>query len=200
MPVRCGNARRCLLASDLGGRGAALARLVGFASLRASSRSRFKKLEGEGKMTNSTYLARLMGPVMLTIGVGMVFGMLLEGDAYSSLMKEFIASRALIFITGGLALTAGLAVVNAHNLWVPDWRVIVTILGWLLILRGISNLVFPVTVQTLGDRMIASHAGVLAGAAITIVIGAILSVMGYEDLWNGAKPAASTAAKRPRKK
>jgi hypothetical protein len=184
----------------LGRQGAALARLVGFASLRASSRSRFKKLDGEGKMTNSTFLARLMGPVMLTIGVGMVFGMLLEGDAYSSLMKEFIASRALHIITGGLALIAGLAVVNAHNLWVPDWRVIVTILGWLLIVRGISNLVFPVTVQTLGDRMIASHAGVLAGAAITIVIGAILSVMGYEDLWNGAKPAASTAAKRPRKK
>jgi hypothetical protein len=151
-------------------------------------------------MTTSRYLARLMGPVMLTIGVGMVFGMLLEGDAYSSLMKEFIASRALIFITGALGLIAGLAIVNAHNLWVPDWRVIVTILGWLAILRGIMNLVFPVTVQTLGDRMIASHAGVLAGAAVTIVIGVILSVMGYEDLWNGTKPAASTAAKRPRRK
>jgi hypothetical protein len=147
-------------------------------------------------MTTSRYLARLMGPVLLTIGVGMVFGMLLEGDAYSSLMKEFIASRALIFITGALALTAGLAIVNAHNLWVPDWRVIVTILGWLAILRGIMNLVFPVTVQTLGDRMIASHAGVLAGAAITIVIGVILSVMGYENLWNGTK----LAAKRPRRK
>jgi uncharacterized membrane protein HdeD (DUF308 family) len=142
-------------------------------------------------MTTSKYLARLMGPVLLTIGVGMVFGMLLEGDAYSSLAKEFIASRALIFVTGALALTAGLAVVNAHNLWVPDWRVIVTILGWLLIVRGIFNLVFPATMQTLGDRMIASHAGVLA---------VILSVMGYEDLWNGAKPAAFTAAKRPRRK
>ncbi len=151
-------------------------------------------------MTTSRYIARLMGPVLLTIGVGMVFGMLLEGDAYSSLMKEFIASRALIFITGALALTAGLAIVNAHNLWVPDWRVIVTILGWLAILRGIMNLVFPLTVQTLGDRMIASHAGVLAGAAITIVIGVILSVMGYEDLWNGTKPAASSGAKRPRRK
>jgi hypothetical protein len=35
-----------------------------------------------------------------------------------------------------LALLAGLAVVNAHNLWVLDWRLIVTILGWLLILRA----------------------------------------------------------------
>ena len=160
-------------------------------------------------MTTSRYIARLMGPVMLIIGIGMIGGMLTEGDAYSSLMKEFIGSRALIFITGTLALVAGLAVVNAHNLWVRDWRVIVTIFGWLLIVRGVSNLVFPGTVQTLGDRMIASHGGILAGAAITIVLGAILSIMGYEDMWNTGMRRHSTArasssrkrsAKRPRRK
>jgi len=41
-------------------------------------------------MTTSRYIARLMGPVMLIIGIGMIGGMLTEGDAYSSLMKEFI--------------------------------------------------------------------------------------------------------------
>ena len=156
-------------------------------------------------MIKSRYIARLMGPVLLIIGIGMIGGMLTQGDAYSSLMKEFIGSRALIFITGALALVAGLAVVNAHNLWVPDWRVIVTILGWLFIVRGVSNLVFPGTVQTLGDRMIASHGGILAGAAVTIVLGAILSIMGYEDLWNkGMRARVSTSrarsAKRPRRR
>jgi hypothetical protein len=150
-----------------------------------------------------------MGPVMLIIGIGMIMGMLTEGDAYSSLLKEFIGSRALIFVTGALALLAGLVVVNAHNLWVRDWRVIVTVLGWLLIVRGVSNLVFPGTVQTLGDRMIASHAGVLAGAAVTIVLGAILSIMGYEDLWDQKRQRRSAArvsssrkrsGRRPRRK
>ena len=158
-------------------------------------------------MTTSRYIARLMGPVLLIIGIGMIMGMLTEGDAYSSLLKEFIGSRALIFVTGVLALVAGLAVINAHNLWVRDWRVIVTVLGWLFILRGFMNLVFPATVQTLGDRMIASHAGVLAGAAVTVVLGAILSIMGYEDMWvrkprRGAARASSSSrsAKRPRRK
>ena len=90
-------------------------------------------------MTTSKYIARLMGPVLLIIGIGMVMGMLTEGDGYSSLLKEFISSRALIFITGVLALVAGLAIVNAHNLWVRDWRVVITILGWLFILRGIMQ-------------------------------------------------------------
>ena len=160
-------------------------------------------------MATSRYIARLMGPLLLIIGIGMVMGMLTEGDGYSSLLKEFIASRALIFITGMLAMVAGLAIVNAHNLWVRDWRVVITVLGWLFILRGFMNLVFPETVQTLGDRMIASHAGVLAGAAVTIVLGAILSIMGYEDLWNAgtrrhsparASSSRKRSAKRPRRK
>ena len=158
-------------------------------------------------MSTSRYIARLMGPVLLIIGIGMVMGMLTEGDAYSSLLKEFIGSRALIFVTGVLALIAGLAIVNAHNLWVPDWRVVITVLGWLFILRGFMNLVFPITVQNLGDRMIASHPGVLAGAAVTIVLGAILSIMGYEDLWlakqrrSAARASSPTrSAKRPRRR
>lgn len=159
-------------------------------------------------MATSRYIARLMGPVLLVIGIGMVMGMLTEGDGYSSLLKEFIGSRALIFLTGMAALLAGVAIINAHNLWVPDWRVVITVLGWLFILRGFMNLVFPITVQDLGDRMIASHAGVLASAAVTIVLGAILSIMGYEDLW--VKPprrrsaarasSAKRSAKRPRRK
>jgi len=119
-----------------------------------------------------------MGPVMLVIGIGMAAGMFVEGESYSSLMKEFIGSRALIFITGVLALLAGLIVVNAHTLWVPDWRVLITALGWLAIVRGVMNLVFPALVQTMGDRLMASHAGVVAGAAFMIVLGAILSIMG----------------------
>ena len=135
-------------------------------------------------MDTSRYIARLRGPLMLVIGIGMTAGMFVEGESYSSLMKKFIGSRALIFITGVLALLAGLIVVNAHNLWVPDWRVLITALGWLATFRGVMNLVFPALVQTMGDRLVASHAGVVAGAAFMIVLGAILSIMGYEALWN----------------
>jgi hypothetical protein len=148
----------------------------------------------EGTMTTSRYIAQLMGPVLLVIAIGMSIGLMMEGPGYSSLMKEFIANRAVIFLTGILALLAGVAIVNAHNLWVQDWRVIVTILGWLLVLRGIMLLVFPLTVQVFGDRIAASETGVVAGAAVTFVLGAILCVMGYEHLWAG-KPRRHSSAR-----
>lgn len=161
----------------------------------------------EGTMNTSKYIARLMGPVLLIIGIGMALGLMMETD-YSSLMKEFIGNRAVIFLTGVLALLAGVAIVNAHNLWVPDWRLIITILGWLFVLRGIMLLVFPAAVPDIGDHIVASGRGVMAGAAVNFVLGAILCIMGYEHLW-AEKPRRRTTAtaakgarrtKRPRRR
>jgi hypothetical protein len=158
-------------------------------------------------MNTSRSIARLMGPVLLVIGIGMAFGLMMEGAGYSNLLKEFIANRALIFLTGMLALAAGVAIVNVHNVWAPDWRVIITILGWLLVLRGVMLLVFPLTVQVFGDRIAASEAGVTAGAAFTFVLGAILCIMGYEHVWANkprrtvrAASAGRRSVKRPRRK
>jgi hypothetical protein len=143
----------------------------------------------------------------VVIGIGMAFGLMMEGAGYSSVLKEFIANRALIFLTGILALLAGVAIINVHNVWVPDWRVIVTVLGWLLVLRGVMLLVFPLTVQVFGDRVATSQAGVTAGAALTFVLGAILCIMGYEHLWAGkprraarADSAGTRRSRRPRRK
>jgi hypothetical protein len=159
-------------------------------------------------MTTSTLIARLMGPVLLAIGIGVALGLGVEGDTSSALMKEFIGSKALIYITGLLALVAGLAIVNAHNLWEPDWRVIITILGWLAIVRGVASLLFPANVQAMGEHMLASSVGLLAAAAITVALGAVLTFMGYEDLWAGhrrprraaASTGARSSAKRPRRR
>jgi uncharacterized membrane protein len=158
-------------------------------------------------MNTSKSLARLMGPILLVIGIGMACGLMMEGAGYSNVLKEFIANRALIFLTGILALLAGVAIINVHNVWVPDWRVIVTVLGWLLVLRGIMLLVFPLTVQVFGDRVATSEAGVTAGAALTFVLGAVLCIMGYEHMW-ASKPrravravsAETRRSKRPRRK
>ena len=43
-----------------------------------------------------------------------------------SVLRE-INNQSATLILGMFALLAGLAIVNTHNLWVSDWRVISTI-------------------------------------------------------------------------
>jgi len=146
-------------------------------------------------MTKSKMIARLMGPVLLATGIGIALSMGTEANAYGAMLKEVIASKALINITGILLLIAGLAIVNTHNVWEPDWRVIITVVGWLAIIRGLASILFPTAVQNLGDHMITSPTGMILGAAITVGLGAVLTFMGYEHLWaEKRRPARAVAS------
>ena len=130
-------------------------------------------------MTNSTIIARLMGPVLLFMGIGAVIGLLGKfPEAYVDVLREMNNQSATI-ILGMFALLAGLAIVNAHNLWVSDWRVIITILGWLAIARGALSLLFPNKMYGIGEAILASRSGTMIGAVIVLVLGGVLSWMGY---------------------
>ena len=136
----------------------------------------------EGRMTNSTLISRLMGPILLFMGIGAVIGLLGEfREAYIGVLRDMNDQSATI-ILGMFALLAGLAIVNTHNLWVSDWRVIITILGWLAIVRGALSLLFPNKMYGVGETILASRSGTMIGAVIILVLGGFLSWMGYRDL------------------
>ncbi|MBU2531710.1 MAG: hypothetical protein KKB37_03140, partial [Alphaproteobacteria bacterium] len=64
-------------------------------------------------METSVFLARLIGPVALLIGVVVIS----DPIRVRSMAREILQGEALIFISGLLTLTAGLALVNTHNVW-----------------------------------------------------------------------------------
>ena len=48
-----------------------------------------------------------------------------------------------MYLSGFLALIIGNLLVVSHNVWTADWRVIITIFGWLSLLKGVVRLFFP---------------------------------------------------------
>jgi hypothetical protein len=50
-----------------------------------------------------------------------------------------------------IAIVVGLLNILFHNIWQPDWRFIITILGWVALFFGLGLFVFPVpTTRKLG--------------------------------------------------
>jgi hypothetical protein len=78
-------------------------------------------------MQTSIFLARLIGPVMALVGVSLLVNEL----AFRKMAQEFLRSPALIFFSGMILMPAGLAVVLSHNVWVLNWPLIITLLGWI---------------------------------------------------------------------
>jgi len=42
----------------------------------------------------------------------------------------------LHFLAGFFALLIGMLIITFHNVWVSDWPVIITLIGWLSFLKG----------------------------------------------------------------
>jgi hypothetical protein len=145
-------------------------------------------------MQRSIYLAKLIGPVTVAMGVGM----LLNGPVFRILAEQFLSSYALIFLAGLLTLTAGVALVLAHNVWVADWRVIITILGWLGVIGGIGRIIAPNLVVRVGDAAISQGSGLLIFAGLVVLaLGCVLSYFGYAET---SSPPAHTSARRTTRK
>jgi hypothetical protein len=100
-------------------------------------------------MQPAGFIARLTGPFLFVIGVGV----LLNEANYSAMLTEATHSPTLIYISGVLTLPLGLAILNVYRAWTADWRVIVTVLGWLLVIGGVIRIVLPQFTATLATTL-----------------------------------------------
>lgn len=131
-------------------------------------------------MERSVLIARLIGPVFVAAGLGL----LLNQNTYWEMIQEVIGrttptDHLVIYLSGVLSMLAGLAVVNTHPSWTNDWRVIITIVGWLMLIGGIIRIVMPNFGLKVGSAIYASPMALIVVAIISLVVGGFLSFKGY---------------------
>lgn len=88
-------------------------------------------------MEITIFLARFWGSLF------MILGLMSVGPKLLGRIIEYTEDRTITISTGYITFLLGLATVVAHNVWVADWRVSVTILGWVTLLKGIEKIGFP---------------------------------------------------------
>ena len=88
-------------------------------------------------MDISIFLARFWGSLFLILGASSVGAKLLGR------IIQYTEDKIITVSTGYITFLLGLATVVAHNLWVANWRVAITILGWITLIKGMEKIVFP---------------------------------------------------------
>jgi hypothetical protein len=84
-------------------------------------------------MDLSLYLAKVLGIYLVVKGVAGLSNL----KYYARLVAEIARNEALILFIACFDLLVGLAIVIAHNVWVADWQVGITIVGWIAVLKGL---------------------------------------------------------------
>jgi hypothetical protein len=126
-------------------------------------------------MDRSFFLARLMGPTFVVIALGMLINL----GMYESMIAEALHPGVVFYLSGLLSLLAGLAIVNLHNRWQVDWRVIITVLGWLMAIGGIMRIVLPQFTVAVGATIYSGRTSTIVAALVVGTLGAFLSFTGY---------------------
>ena len=116
-----------------------------------------------------------MGPTFVAIALGMLINL----GMYESIIAEGLRTGILFYLSGLLSLLAGLAIVNLHNMWCADWRVVITVLGWLMTIGGIFRVVVPQIAVAIGSNIYDGRANTTVAALIIGTLGAFLSFKSY---------------------
>lgn len=126
-------------------------------------------------MHTSIFLARLIGPLFLLPGIGI----LINPRVFRALATEVVRSVTLIYLFGLVDFAGGLAIVLTHNVWEASWRVLITVIGWALLIRGAVRIAVPDTIMGYAPRYVANKRIYPAIGAAAVILGLVLCYFGF---------------------
>jgi hypothetical protein len=118
-------------------------------------------------------VARMFAILYLVIGIAGV----MDKKYFLNMTNEIMKNPGLRFTWAMFAFVAGFLIISYHNVW-TGWPIIVTLIGWIGLIKGIMILLFPKMLEKKANMV---FKGVLAGAMpyICIILGLIVGYFGF---------------------
>ena len=99
-------------------------------------------------MTESIFLARFFGIYLIIVSLA-----LLVNRKNIDLIYSLYKTKQAIFVTGAIDVALGTALVLTQYVWEWSWQGAITLIGWLLLIRGIARLAFPENILHILTKM-----------------------------------------------
>ena len=125
-------------------------------------------------METSIFLAKVIGLFGAISTLAIIFCYKIHLEMEGNAAK----SPSMIYLSGYLFLILGILITVSHQVWTPDWRIIITILGWLILLKGVMRILFPDTIKNLIEKKKSDKRFLLA-EIVTFIISIYLIYQGF---------------------
>lgn len=126
-------------------------------------------------METSIFLAKLFSLTFIVAGIGMM----LNQKYYMEMAKSVAKNEGVLTVGGLLSLVMGLAIIQTHNVWSTEWPVIITLLGWISVIKGIVLLVAPGLMSDLVGSFKKKSQVVLLKGLVMSLLGLFLAFQGF---------------------
>ena len=118
-----------------------------------------------------------MGPFFIVLGIGV----LINHVYYAAAVAEAVHIPTLIYLSGLMSLLAGIVILNAYRAWTADWRIVITLVGWVLAIAGVVRIVFPRVTVMLATSLYSGPRAMGVVGLLVLVVGGFLSLQAYRD-------------------
>lgn len=126
-------------------------------------------------MDVSKFLSKVIGIYLVLISGAMFFNM----HQFNVYLTKLLYDEPLMFSMGFFTLIIGILMVVSHNIWQPRWTIIITLLSWLTLFKGLSMILFPHATDNLTTLFIQSSNIAYSAAGFDLVLGLILVYTGF---------------------
>ncbi|MCX7551736.1 hypothetical protein [Xanthomarina sp. F2636L] len=89
-------------------------------------------------MDTSIFLAKFWGWYLIIFFVILTFNPRRIKQVFNDLRDE-----KFLIITSFVAIIVGLLNILFHNIWDPNWKLIITLIGWMALFKGLTLFTFP---------------------------------------------------------
>jgi hypothetical protein len=126
--------------------------------------------------------ARVIGPFLAIYSAIIVD----RAPEMPNFVSAFFANGALVWVAGCMLLFLGVLVIAQHQYWSSPPAVVISLIGWIVALRGLELLMAPGPIARLAEHMAGAVVAIRIGCWILLLIGLWLSAVGW-----GAKGRAA---------
>jgi len=128
-------------------------------------------------MEISHFLAKFLGLYILLMSLPLLVTPKVVRQRYES----FLNDEPVMTLAGIVTILVGLFLILLHNIWAIDWRLLVTLISWVILAEGISIVYFPNHARSLFRRLVQKMPMVASGC-FGIVVSLYLIFMGFFQL------------------
>lgn len=126
-------------------------------------------------MNTSIFLAKALGLYYVFISLAFI----INKKTLKPAIFDMINNMTIMIFSSFITLIIGILLIVSHNIWVEDWRLIITLIGWLALTKGLILMLFPDFLGALSRRWIENTTAYYGTFIFTLLLGLVLLYFGY---------------------
>ena len=126
-------------------------------------------------MDISKFLGKAVGIYLVIVSVIMFVDM----NQFTVYIANLLHNPPLMFIAGFISLIIGILMVVSHNIWEWNWRLVITLIAWAVLIKGISIIIYPHVIDRATYYFVKDMNLAYGSMGLNLIIGLVLIYFGF---------------------